>query len=441
MSLLEDSRARALMKDAVVSACSVRLCRRELTQFLQRYLPLFYRGEQRKNARIVMEGRLSGLERKTSEPIACRAGLQRKPIQNFVGAGAWDDEAVMAEVRRHVAEDLGDARGVLVLDPNAFMKKGTESCGVQRQGCGHVGKIENCQVGVFLAYASPKGHAPLHRRLYLPRSWAGNAARRRKCHVPKRVHFQEKWQIGLNLLEQSADVPHGWVVADDELGRVSEFRAKLRSRGERSVLDVPCNTWVRDLEQKPPRRRRRIGPRRKQEFLRVARWAQQQPAERWKLIDVRAGEKGPLQFHAMSSRVQTRASNRRSGPEERLVVIRTLEKEPQVYYALSNAREAEPLSELVRAHAKRHRIEEMFEEGNGEVGLDHYEVRSWVGWHHHMTLSLLALWFFVLQKRQVGEKIAGDHRPPDARNLQPAAASAGPNGRANRRGSHPRAKA
>jgi SRSO17 transposase len=441
MSLLEYAEAQVLLKDAVVSASSVRGCRDELTRFLQRYLPLFYRGEQRKNARIVIEGRLSGLERKTSEPIAYQAGLQRKPIQNFVGAGAWDDEAVMGELRGHVAEVLGDERGVLVLDPSSFVKKGTESCGVQRQWCGHVGKIENCQVGVFLAYASPKGHAPLHRRLYLPRNWAQNAVRRQKCHVPEEVRFREKWQIGLDLLKQSAGVPHAWVVADDEFGRVSEFRAKLRSRGERYVLDVPCNTWVRDLTQKPPRRRRRIGPRRKQEFVRVDQWTKQQPESRWELVDVRAAEKGPLQFHAISTGVQTRASNKRSGPQERLVVIRTLEKEPQVSYTLTNAPGDEPLSELVRAHAERHRIEEMFEAGNGEVGLDHYEVRSWVGWHHHMTLSLLSLWFLMIQKRHVGEKISRDHRASDSRNLHATPASTGSQSTPNRKRNHPRAAA
>lgn len=423
MSLLEHPKAQALLEDATVSARAVRNCHGQLTRFLQRYLPCFYREEQRENARIVMEGRLSGLERKTSEPIAHQAGLHRKPIQNFVGAGAWDDEAVMAELRRHVAEELGDANGVLVLDPSAFPKKGTASCGVQRQWCGRLGKIENCQVGVFLAYASAKGHAPLDRRLYLPQKWAQDAKRRRKCHVPKTVKFQEKWQIGLDLLGRSAGLRHRWVVADDEFGRVSKFRATLRERGELYVLDVPCNTWVRDLEKKPPRRRRRVGARRKQEFVRVDKWAQQQPPERWRLVEVRAGEKGPLRVQGLSTRVQTRGLNKRTGPEERLVVMRTLDKEPKVYYALSNASADEPLDELVRVHGERHRIEEMFAEGNGEVGLDHYEVRGWLGWHHHMTLSLLALWFLVLQKRQVGEKIARHHSGSDPGNLQPLAAS------------------
>jgi SRSO17 transposase len=440
MSLLEDPKAQALLDDAVVTANSVRQCRAQLSRFLQRYLPLFYRGEQRENARVVMEGRLSGLERKTSEPIAYQAGLHRKPIQNFVGAGAWDDEAVMAEVRVHVAEVLGDERGVLVLDPSAFVKKGTESCGVQRQWCGHVGKIENCQVGVFVAYASPKGHAPLHRRLYLPKTWAENAVRRKKCHVPEEVCFQQKWQIGLDLLEQSGGVPHAWVVADDEFGRVSQFRARLRSRGEGYVLDVPCNTWVRDLTQKPPRRRRRIGPRRKQEFVRVDQWTKRQPDSRWQLVEVRAAEKGPLQFHAISIPVQTRASNRRSGPEERLMVIRTLEREPKVYYTFCSAGD-ESLSELVYAHSQRHRIEEMFEAGNGEVGLDHYEVRSWVGWHHHMALSLLALWFLELQKDRLGGKISRDYSAPDPRNLQPTPASSGSQCPTNRRRSHSRTAA
>jgi SRSO17 transposase len=440
MSLLEQPKARALLEDATVTADSVRGCRSQLTRFLQRYLPLFYREEQRENAAIVIAGRLSGLERKTSEPIAYQAGLQRKPIQNFVGAGAWDDEAVTAEMRRHVAQELGEPNGVLVLDPSAFPKKGTESCGVQRQWCGRLGKIDNCQVGVFLAYASSKGHAPLDRRLYLLKSWAQDAGRRRKCHVPEEVRFQHKWQIGLDLICRSVGLPHRWVVADDEFGRVSPFRAKLRAMQELYILDVPCNTWMRDLEEEPPRRRSRYGPGRKQPLMRVDRWMQGQAAERWQTFEVRAAEKGPLRVRALSRRVQTRDSNRRTGPEERLIVIRTVEAQPRVYYALSNAL-SEPLGELVRVHAERHRIEEMFAEGNGEVGLDHYEVRSWVGWHHHMTLSFLALWFLVLQKRRVGEKITSDHGGADSRDLQSAAATAASERSTGRRRSKSRAAA
>src|SRR5205823_1218312 len=164
------------------NAPAVRGCQGHLTQFLQRYLPLFYRQEQRDLATLVIRGRLRGLERKTSEPIAHQAGRPRKPVQHFVGAGARDDEAVMAALRRHVAAELGDPEAVLVVDSSGFPKKGTASCGVARQWCGRLGKRANCQVGVFLSYAAPGGHAPLDRRLFLTPDWA--ADRQRQAHVP-----------------------------------------------------------------------------------------------------------------------------------------------------------------------------------------------------------------------------------------------------------------
>lgn len=420
MSLLEKDEARLLLGDAVLEAATVRGCARRLTGFLQRYLPLFYRREQREHATLVIQGRLSGLERKTSEPIAYQAGVERKAVQQFVGAGCWDDEAVLAELRRHIGEVLADPDAVLVLDPSAFPKKGTESCGVARQWCGRLGKVDHCQVGVFVAVASAGGCALLDRRLYLPQEWASDTARRKKCHVPREVRFREKWRIGLDLLERSRDVPHGWVTADEEAGRVSTFRKRLRKRRERYVVDVPANTLVRDLDEAVPRRRRRGAPRRPP-FRRADEWARRQPAERWQKSRVRAGEKGPIEVEAMVARVQTK-DERRVGPEERLVVIRTVEPHPKTHYGLSNAKGSVPLEELVRVRMTRHRIEELFQVGNGEVGLDHYEVRSWVGWHHHMTLSMLALWFLVLEKRRVGEKNPGAHRATDARDLQSPAA-------------------
>src|SRR5436305_2757860 len=181
-SLLERPEAVALLEDAAVSAAAVRGCQNRLQQFLQRYLPCFYREEQRDLAQVVLQGKLSKLERKTSEPIAYLAGRERKPVQHFVGAGAWDDEAVMAELRRHVAEELADPEAVLVLDPSAFAKKGTASCGVARQWCGRLGKVDNCQVGVFLAYVTTAGYAPLDRQLYLPKEWAEDDRRREEGH-------------------------------------------------------------------------------------------------------------------------------------------------------------------------------------------------------------------------------------------------------------------
>jgi SRSO17 transposase len=424
MSILEEAEAQALLRQASVSASDVRGCQGRLSGFLQRYLPLFYRKEQRRNAKTVVQGMLSGLQRKTAEPIARQAGVQRKPIQFFVGAGKWDDEAVMAELRKHVAETLGDRRAVLVIDPSAFPKKGTESCGVQRQWCGRLGKIDNCQIGVFLAYAAPGGHAPLDRRLYLPAEWATDRVRRRKCHVPKQVVYQETWRIALDLLDRSRhQLPHGWVAADEEFGRSSLFRAQLRQRQELYFLTIPANLLVRDLESPGPRGSRQgcKGGRYKLPFCRADEWAARQRSGRWQKFHVRDGEKGPLEVEAMQVLVQTKQQSR-VGPTERLVVIRTLDKDRLVHYGLSNAPGEVPLAELLRVHGERHWIEQMLEEGKGEAGLDQYEVRSWTGWHHHMTLSLLSLWFLQLERRRVAKKKGGGDGAADAGDLLAPAA-------------------
>ena len=436
MSLLDHPDAQALLADATLTPEAVEGCRGRLTAFLQRYLPRFYRVEHRAHAATVIHGLLSGLERKTCEPIASQAGLHRKTIQTFVGAGAWDDEAVMTELRQHVREELAEPDGVVVIDPSAFPKKGAESCGVARQWCGRLGKVDNCQVGVFLAYAARTGYAPLDRRLYLPEDWADDPVRRERCHVPPEVRFREKWQIALDLLDRSLPgLPHGWIVGDDEFGRPAAFRAALRRRSERYVLDVPCNTTVRDLERRRPRRRH-AGRGRKREvpFVRADAWAASQPESRWTRLTVRAGEKGPLEVDAMTVRVRAKQDGR-IGPEERLVVIRPV-GEPRIDYALSNAPPEVPLVDLVRVQRQRHRIEELFEAGNGEAGLDHYEVRSWVGWHHHLTLALVALWFLGLERRQLGGENPGDHGVAGPADLHAVAPPPGAESRGDRRGDH-----
>jgi SRSO17 transposase len=441
MSLLDDPKAQALLADAVVTPDAIRDRADRLTSFLQRYLPRFYRVEQRATAALVIRGRLGGLERKTSEPIAIEAGLPRKPIQFFVGSGKWDDEAVMAELRQHVREELADPDGVVIVDPSGFPKKGAESCGVDRQWCGRLGKVENCQIGLFLAYAAKAGYAPLDRRLYLPEGWANDEARRGKCHVPDDVKFQETWRIALDLLDRSLPgLPHGWIVGDDELGRASEFRAALRQRSERYVLDVPCNTTVRDLERRrPPRKKAGVGRRREVPFVRADAWVARQPQSRWERITVRDGEKGPLMVDAMGVPVRTKQDGR-VGPEERLVVIRPV-GEPRIDYALSNAGPETPLVEVVRAQRQRHRIEEVFGVGKGEVGLDHYEVRSWVGWHHHMTLCLVALWFLCLERRHAGGENPGDDGAAGAKHPGPAAPRPASGSGGDRGGGQPRAAA
>ena len=410
-SLLEHPQAQLLLADAEVTAIQVQGCRRRLERFLERYVPLFYRKEQAHNARIVVEGLLSGLERKTAEPIAREHGVPRKPIQFFVGSGKWDDEAVMAELRCHVVETLGDPEGVLVFDPSAFPKKGTHSCGVERTWCGRLGKVENCQIGLFLAYATGRGQGPLDRRLYLPKDWAADRVRREECHVPKEVKFQERWRMALAMLDRhGASVPHGAVAADDEFGRVEAFRAGLRERQEAYVLDGPCSTPVRDLQaRRPPRRAGQKTRRREVPFRRVDQWAAAQRADRWQEFTVQDGTKGPIRVQALMTRVRT-LRKRRLGPEEGLIVIRHLESdgsEPDLSYHLAWAPQEASLEEWLCRHARRHQIEQMLQQGKGEVGLDQYEVRSYVGWHHHMTLSLLALWFLNLERQAMGKKDAG----------------------------------
>jgi SRSO17 transposase len=435
MSLLEHPEAQALLADAEVSPDDVRGCRDHITRFLKRYLPLFYREEQRGHAGAFVRGLLSGLPRKSIEPIAAQAGVPRKNLELFVGCGVWDDEKVMAEMRRHVREELAEQDGVIVLDPSAFPKKGTHSCGVARQWCGRLGKKENCQLGVFLAYVSSKGHAPLDRRLYLPKDWVDDAVRREECHVPAEVTYRKTWEIAHDLLGRSGpDVPHKWVVGDDEFGRASEFRAALRKDGKRYVLDVPCNTNIRDLDgRRPPRKKARKGPKRKVPFVRVDTWARKLPADRWTRLTIRGGAKGPLEVEAVSARVCARMK-RRIGPEERLLVLRTLDPHPDWTYSMSNASPDEPLVELVRARSSRHQVEEVLQEGKGEVGLAHYEVRSWVGWHHHVTLALLALWFLVLERGRMGGKNPGSDCGADAGDLHRIAPQASPDGAGNRRG-------
>ena len=424
MDILEHPDAQALLQDADLSADDVRSCAGRLTAFVQRYLPLFHREEQRGHALTVLRGKLTGLQRKTTEPIATQAGQQRRPLQLFVGAGGWDDRAVLDELRRHVAEELADPDGVFVLDPSGFAKKGDASCGVARQWCGRLGKIDNCQLGVYLAYVGRRGKALLDARLYLPEDWAADPERRTKTHVPGAVTFQETWRIGLDLLDRArADLPGGWVAGDDEFGRSTELRAQLRSRRLRYVLDVPCNTSVRDVaERRPPSRPG--GRPRLPLFERVDAWAARQPAGRWRQVKVRDGARGPIEVKVLLATVQTKDEGGRVGGSERLAVIRSCGARPQTWYVLSNARQAKR-AEVARAHGARHGVEELFEEGKEEVGLGHYEVRSWVGWHHHMTLSLVALWFLQTERLRLGEKSPGGNRAAGAGDLHGVAAGAG----------------
>jgi SRSO17 transposase len=439
-TILEHPQARTLLQDAVLNPADIAACAEHLQQFVQRYLPRFQRKEQRRHAQTILQGKLTGLQRKTTEPIAHQARLKRRPLQLFVGAGKWDDQAVLKELRRHAREELADADAAFVLDGSAFPKKGDASCGVDRQWCGRLGKLDNCQAGVFVAYAARRGCTLVESRLYLPREWADDRPRRAATFVPPDVTFQEKWRIGLDLLDRVRhELPGRWVLGDDEFGRCSELRERLRLWKLKYVLDVPCDTLVRDPSERRPPSGPRGNPRRPV-FERADQWVDRQAKGRWRTVTVRDGEKGPLQLKVLLATVQTKDEAGRVGPRERLVVLRSVEAKPRTWYTLSNEHEA-GRTELAQVHGRRHRIEELLEQGNQEVGLDHYEVRSWPGWHHHMTLSLLALWFVQLERLRLGEKNAGGDGPAGAGDLHATAASAGSQRGGDRRPDQPHAAA
>jgi SRSO17 transposase len=236
--------------------------------------------------------------------------------------------------------------------------------------------------------------------------------------------------MALAMLDRHrASVPHRAVAADDEFGRVAAFRAGLRERQEAYVLDVPCNTQVRDLQgRRPPRRAGPKTRRREVPFRRAEAWAAAQPASHWQEFTVSDGQKGPIRVQAVMTSVRTR-QDQRLGPQEWLIVIRHLESDgskPDVSYHVAWAPQERPLEPWVQAHARRHQIEQMLAHGKGEAGLGHYEVRSYVGWHHHMTLSLLALWFLNVERVVVGKKNTGGDGTANAGDLGAAVAASGP---------------
>jgi SRSO17 transposase len=398
MTILEHPEAQAILNDAVLTVEQVQDIATRIEPFLQRYMPLFQRTEQRTNARHILEGKLSSLSRKTAEPIAHHLGVRREVLQDFLGVSPWDDQLVLGELCKHVSEVWNDPDGVLFGDGSGFAKKGDHSCGVKRQYCGRLGKVENCQIGIFLGYGCRYGHTLLSHRLFLPKEWANDEQRRKETGVPKDVVYKETWEIFLDQVDECQDVPHSWVTADAEFGRVAQCRKGLRDRKQRYVVDVRNDMLIRDLRATPPERKCNHGPYPKQPWQSIKAWTESQPAAAWARFEIRAGEKMPLLVEAAQTQVQTRDDGR-VGEEERLVVIRTVNNpEAKTWWTLSNAMESVALLEVVRAHAQRHWEEASLEEGKSEVGMAHYEVRGWRGWHHHMTLTLLALWFLGLER-------------------------------------------
>jgi SRSO17 transposase len=391
-----------LLSDAEVRPRLSRGVLPRLETFLQPFVAELGSPEQRTHTRHYVNGLLSDLKSKDSESIAYLHDLNRQGLQKFIGQSAWNHRPLLTELVRQVADRLGEPDGVLVFDPSAFPKKGTESVGVQRQWCGRLGKIDNCQVGIYLGYVSRREQALVDFRLYLPKEWAQRKRRRQKAGVPAMIRFQTRHELMLEMLdERGPSLPHVWVAGDDELGRSSWFRQELRARGEHYLLAVPSNTLVRDLrEPDPPYSGHGGCP--KVPFARVDRWADAAPEQAWQTIDVRDGAKGPLVVQVAWTLVQARTEGRVSDVPETLLVFRELQADEtwKHDYLLSDAVVTTTLEEFARVFKAEHRIEEMLQRAKGEAGLADYQVRTWAGWHHHQTLALLATWFLTEETRR-----------------------------------------
>src|SRR5712691_10499112 len=242
-----------LLIDAEVSRGLLRGVMPRLETFLEPVVAALQTAEQKVYARQYLSGLMSDLNSKDVESIAYLHDRERQGLQKFIGQSEWDHRPLLAELVRQVASELGESDGVLVFDPSGFPKQGTESVGVQRQWCGRLGKIENCQVGIYLGYVSRRDHALVDMRLYLPKEWANRKRRRNKAGVPEEIRFRTRHELMLEMLEErGASLPHAWVAGDDELGRSSWFRQELRGRQECYLLAVPSNTAVRDLTAPEP---------------------------------------------------------------------------------------------------------------------------------------------------------------------------------------------
>jgi SRSO17 transposase len=391
-----------LLDDAEVRPSLLRGVLPRLESFLQPFVEVLQTPEQQTNARHYVQGLLSDLDGKDIESIAYLHDRERQGLQKFIGQAEWDYQPLLTELVRQVGTELGETDGVLVFDPSAFPKKGTESVGVHRQWCGRLGKLDNCQVGLYLGYVARREHALVDFRLYLPKEWANRKRRRQKARVPASVRFHTRHELILQMLdERGPSLPHAWVSGDDELGRCSWFRQELQSRNECYLLAVPSNTSVRDLSAPEPPSSGH-GRRPRAPFTRADRWCAALPATAWQTAEVRDGEKGPVVVQVAWTLVQARTQGRASDVAELLVVFR----EPQGDgtwkhdYLLSNAPLSTPLAEFARVFKAQHRIEECLQRAKGEAGLADYQVRTWEGWHHHQTLSLLATWFLTQETRR-----------------------------------------
>jgi SRSO17 transposase len=387
----------------------------------------FYRREQRRWSAVYLCGQLSKVERKTIEPMLLELlGPDRnivRAVQEFIGAGQWAATDLIRQHQALVATSLGHPRGVVIVDGSGFPKQGEYSAGVARQYCGMLGKIANCQEGVFLVYNSPLGYTFLNGRLYLPEDWfdRDHQARWKTCGIPADTHFRTEPELALDMVRDLVvrDVlPFQWVTCDEHFGQNPAFLDGLAALGKWYFAEVPSNTrvWLRTPAVEPAgpgllgrpriRARVRLDAPPAQELRELAA---RLPKAKWQRLTIQEGSKGPLVADFAWLRVTT-VRNRLPGPRVWVIFRRSLSDPTEIKYYLSNAPVGIAPRTLADMSGQRWPIETTFEEAKGEVGMDHYETRTWVGWHHHMAQTFLAH-HFLMQVRAQLKKVTGlDYR-------------------------------
>jgi len=393
----------------------------ELQEFQSVFHDCFARSEACEHFLDYMVGQYSPLARKSIEPMALAVeGGRIRSLQRFLSETVWDEEQMRWNYHQLVAAELGEPDGVLMFDASGFVKKGKDSAGVARQYCGTLGKVENCQVGVFAGYASRQGYALVDQRLFLPEVWFGlaYAPRRRKCQVPDERMFQTKPQLAAAMLQsirQEGILPFRYIVADSVYGNSPDFLAALDACVGTTAL-VAISSETRCWPQRPTTQekayRYKGAERAKRHLLptalppqKVAALAATLPAWQWYRRTVSEGTQGPIAYDFARHRVTLC----KDGLPERtvwLVIKRTCSSAPTYAYAISNAPASIPLRTLVWLSGIRWAVEQWFEEGKIELGMAHYEVRKYAGWQHHMVLTMLAHFFLWHVKGRLGKKSA-----------------------------------
>jgi SRSO17 transposase len=405
--------------------------------FHQEFAPLFGRKEAQRRSEQYLRGLLvQQTDRRNAENVAeTIEGATPRALQRLLTEAPWRTGPVIDRLQRYVGARLNTPEGVFVLDESGFPKQGKHSVGVARQYCGALGKVGNCQLGVFLAYASARGHALVDLRLFLPEVWTDDPARCRAAGVPEGTSYQSTAVLGLAMLRQARAAGHlagHWVAGDDAYGKVPTLRDALDAEDWQYVLDVPKTTPVfaaLAATVVPPWSGRGRAPTK----LRLAPEAPPAqtvealaaglPPAAWQALTVAEGAQGPRTYLFVARRVW----ESRDGLPGRacwLLLRRNLDGSEPRYY-LSNAPIDTPLLTLAQVAAARWIIETEFQTAKGETGLDEYEVRSWQGWHHHLTLALLAGAFLLTLQQDWGGKAAPPHPPTGQPRAAGAAAAAG----------------